>query len=95
MKHIKENGRGEFPRYMKELGARENVRVLDLHAKTLEEYNKYTDEELQERFCKCYNRFDGSFEVTHYQPLGAKTVASWIKELACEEPEGLLCSHFR
>jgi len=105
------NHRGDFPNVVKELAVSRNIRVLDLHQKTLTEFNKYTDKELNVKFADCYNKWrfrelvaKGSSkneakklskENTHYEKHGAKTVASWIKELACQEPNSTLCKQFK
>jgi hypothetical protein len=87
--------REPFPTYMKELGESEGVRVLDLNKKSVEEYESYTDEQLREKFADCKNRWSGRRENTHYEKHGAREVASWIKELACEEPNSTLCKQFK
>ena len=87
--------REPFPTFMKDLGTSEGVRVLDLNKKTIEVYESYTDEELREKFADCYNRWSKQRENTHYEKHGAKTVASWIKELACQKPDSTLCKQFR
>jgi hypothetical protein len=88
------NTRGGFPKVMKDLAQSEGVRVLDLNQKTLEEYNKYTDQELDEKFCNCNNRESGKKEVTHYESKGARVVSGWIKGLACENSASRLCQQF-
>jgi len=89
------NNRGDWPTTMKQLATAENVRLLDLHKKTLDEYNKHTDEELDELFGGCINGWSGKKENTHYDPDGAKLVASWVKELACEQSDSELCQQFK
>jgi len=83
--------RGEFPRWMKEIAQKNHLRVLDLNEKSYNEYSRYSDEELKARFSNCYNRWSHKLEKTHTQVKGAKTIASWIKELACEESDSKLC----
>ena len=87
--------REPFPTYLKELSQSENVRVLDLNKKTIEVFESHTDLELREKFADCYNRWSKRRENTHYEKHGAKEVASWIKELACEQPNSTLCKQFR
>jgi len=83
--------RGAFPRWMKEVAQANHLRVLDLNQKSYEEYSRYSDEELKTNFSNCYNRWGHQLEDTHTQVKGAKKIASWIKELACEESDSKLC----
>ncbi len=86
--------RGEFPNYMKELAQEERVQVLDLHQKTLEEFAKYSDEELRKDFGDCTLN-NGYIDRTHYEPQGADRVAEYVKELACEMNNPSLCTLFK
>jgi lysophospholipase L1-like esterase len=79
---------------MKELAKEENVQVLDLHKKTLEEFSKYSDEELRKNFGDCTLN-NGYIDRTHYEPKGADKVAQYIKELACEMNNPALCTLFK
>jgi lysophospholipase L1-like esterase len=92
------NGRMDFPLKMKELAQREGVRVLDLHQKTLDEYNAYikahTYEELNVKFGDCYKR-NGAKDYTHFEIQGARTVARWIKDMACEGGASELCKQLK
>ena len=83
--------RGEFPKWMKEVAKEEGVRVLDLNAKSYREYSRLSDAQWDARFGNCYGRWNGRKETTHFEPKGAKVVAGWIRELACEEQESKLC----
>jgi lysophospholipase L1-like esterase len=92
------NGRLDFPLKMKELGQREGVRVLDLHQKTLSEYNAYikthTYKELNVKFGNCYKR-GGMKDYVHFEIQGARTVARWIKDMACEGGSDELCKQLK
>jgi lysophospholipase L1-like esterase len=92
------NGRGGFPLKMKELGQREGVKVLDLHQKTLNEYNAYikthTYEELNVKFGNCYKE-NGKKDYIHFEIQGARTVARWIKDMACEGGASELCNQLK
>ena len=83
--------RGAFPRWMREVAQANHLRVLDLNQKSYNEYSRYTDEELKANFSNCYNRWSHRLEDTHTQVKGAKKIASWIKEMACEEQDSKLC----
>jgi Raf kinase inhibitor-like YbhB/YbcL family protein len=84
--------RGDYPKWMKEVGEEKGVRVLDLNSKSYKEYSRYTDKEWDEKFAKCWSRWGSkNKQDTHFEPKGAKIVAGWIKELACEDKNSLLC----
>ncbi len=91
------HSRGGFPKWMKEIGQLNSLRVLDLNGKSYEEYGKYTDGQLKEKFADCYSKWskdaegNPSRQDTHFEPKGAKIAASWIRDLACEQPDSLLC----
>jgi len=88
------NTRGAFPSYMIELAKEEKVELLDLHSKTLKEFSKYSDKELLKNFGDC-TFSNGYIDRTHYEPQGAKRVAGYVKELACEMNNPLLCNLFK
>ncbi len=84
--------RGDYPKWMKEVATEKGLRVLDLNSKSFKEYSRYTDKEWDEKFAKCWSRWGSkSKQDTHFEPKGAKIVAGWIKELACEDKNSLLC----
>ncbi len=87
--------RKEFPKLMKEIAAQNDVRILDLNGKSYAEYSKYSDDQWDEMFCKCYARWGRKKEDTHFEPKGAKIVASWIRDLACEQKDSLLCKQLQ
>jgi len=65
-----------------------NILVLDLQNKSWNEFNKYRDSEaLKEAFA-----YD---DLTHFSPKGAKIVAGWVKDLACESGDNSLCEQFK
>jgi Raf kinase inhibitor-like YbhB/YbcL family protein len=85
------HSRGDYPTWIKEVAKEKEVRVLDLNSKSYKEYSRYTDKEWDEKFAKCWGRWNKNKQNTHFEPKGAKIVASWIKELACEDKNSLLC----
>jgi Raf kinase inhibitor-like YbhB/YbcL family protein len=88
--------RGNFPRWMKEIAEDESLRVLDLNKKSYEEYSKYTNAQWDEKFSNCYAKWGNKRkEDTHYEPKGAKIVASWLRDLACENSGSKLCKQLR
>lgn len=93
------DARRNMPAYMKELGREEHVRVLDLYRKSFNYFATHEEEEVNSRLGQCsHYRRDGSLiriDYTHFEPRGAKVVAGWIKELACEQPNSKLCQQFR
>jgi lysophospholipase L1-like esterase len=86
------DNRGKYPDYIKELAEQENVKVLDLHQKSLEEFDKLTTEELAQEF-GAIEYSNGVVDLTHFNLHGAKIVANWVKELACQE-DSALCKQF-
>jgi len=87
-----------YPNAMKELGKSEGVRVLDLHKKSLEEFRKLSQNELDSNFGNCYRKNENgtiSRDRTHFEEHGARTVARWIRDLACEDPNSKLCREFK
>ncbi len=83
--------RGNFPKWMKEIAADNDLQVLDLNKKSYDEYSKYTAAQWYEMFTDCNNRWNHHEENTHYEAKGAKIVASWIRDLACETQGSKLC----
>jgi hypothetical protein len=86
--------RAPFPDYLWEIGAAEDVPVLDLHTRSLAVYETYT---LAQR----YGLFgawqlDGvTRDVTHLDRRGATIVAEWVKDLACaQSTTQRLCEQF-
>ena len=75
--------------------------MLDLNDKSNQEFAKLTDTELLRDFGDCAkNQGRGTIDRTHYEPQGAKTVAGWVKELACIENDTnqdrkALCAQFK
>jgi len=98
---------------MEDLAKKNNLEFLDLNKKSFEEYNKYSEDELNAKFANCYNIWGyndlvryyhlskeeakkESRENTHFEKRGAKIVATWIKELACDgEASEDLCRQFK
>jgi len=100
-KRIRENNgdlkhsRGRFPEWIKEIAEDENIRVLDLNKKSYEEFSKYTDAQWDEKFANCFGKWGGQKQNTHFEPKGAKIVASWLRDLACEDSDSKLCKQLR
>ena len=88
-----ENNRGYYPQTMKDLAKDLGVRVLDLNAKSIKEYSRYSEVELREKFSSC--KFNGIYETIHFEPRGAKIVSGWIRDLACEDSNSKLCKEFK
>jgi hypothetical protein len=91
--------RGNFPRYVREVAAEKQTLLLDLHAKSLEKYLEQTTENLGYRFGNApYIRIgSGNFfriDNTHFEARGARIVAGWVKELACDLQNQSLCQLF-
>jgi len=90
------HARANYPKWMKEIAADNNLRVLDLNKKSYDEYSKYTVAQWHEIFTDCSSRWGNHQEEnTHYEAKGAKVVASWIKNLACEKQNSMLCKQLQ
>ncbi|MCH9739960.1 MAG: hypothetical protein K0U38_03845 [Epsilonproteobacteria bacterium] len=84
--------RGAFPFYIESVAKEENVLYLNLNAKSFKVYSQLSDEELAQKF-GAIPYPNGRVDKTHFNANGAKVVAGWVKELACEQDE-VLCSQF-
>jgi lysophospholipase L1-like esterase len=84
----------KYVKQMKDVGASENVMVLDLHKKSMQEYEKYGKTETDRIFDVCYFR-NGNRDYNHFSPQGANIAAGWIRDLACEDPNSKLCREFK
>ncbi len=87
------HSRGEYPHYMRELAYQEQVLFLDLCGKSYKAYAKMTQSELDQKF-GAMRYSNGRIDRTHLSPEGAKIVAGWVRDLACEKDQKL-CSLFR
>jgi hypothetical protein len=87
--------REPFPTYLKEVAQSENIRVLDLNAKSIEVFERLSIPQLREQFADCYNRWSKRRETTHYDKDGARVLASWIRDLACEDGDSEVCRVFK
>jgi len=85
------HSRGNYPQWMKDVAAQNDLRILDLNTKSYQEYSRYTDEEWENYFTDCLGRWNHKKQDTHYEAKGANTVASWIRDLACEDQNSKLC----
>ncbi len=100
-KRIRKNGhynagRGEEIEWMREIAEEQDVMLLDLFEKSKSVYSQLTEKEWDEQFANCYSKWyrgdTAPKQDTHFEPKGAKKVASWIRELACEEDKNsVLC----
>ncbi len=95
-----QNWREPYYTYTKEVAREKNVRFLDLNKKTRNEYQRLYNEaghscndEINQKFGAC-NIHDENVDAVHFYEAGAKIVAGWVRDLACEEPESGLCSQF-
>jgi lysophospholipase L1-like esterase len=94
------DSRGYYPTVMKQLGEAENVRVLDLHALTLETYQTLSQAELDAQFANCYTK-DGRKEYTHTEIQGARKIANWVIDLLCVDEDDMMagdvepCTQFK
>jgi len=83
--HIKKSG--DYAQTVRDLAKDEEILLLDLQDKSWNEFNKYRDsQKIMKKFA-----FD---DVTHFSPKGAKIVAKWVKELACQADKEL-CAQFK
>jgi Raf kinase inhibitor-like YbhB/YbcL family protein len=88
--------RGDFPKWMKEIASDNDLQILDLNKKSYDEYSKYSVAQWHEKFTDCNSRWGNHQEEnTHYEAKGAKIVASWIHDLACETQESNLCKQLQ
>lgn len=87
------NNRGEFPKYIEAVAGEADVLYLNLHRKSLEEFSRLNAKQLAQQF-GAIPYPNGRVDTTHFSTKGAKTVAGWVKALACEK-ERTLCQQFR
>ncbi len=81
-------GRGDYAQTVRDLAADEGVLLLDLEQKSWSEFNRYTDSAaIMAEFAHD--------DHTHFSPDGARTVAEWVRELACASVDEALCDQFR
>jgi lysophospholipase L1-like esterase len=79
---------GDYPQTIRNLASDEQVLLLDLEQKSFNEFLKYEKED----------DLVGDFSYddhTHFNPKGARVVADWVKKLACDSSDELLCAQFR
>jgi lysophospholipase L1-like esterase len=79
---------GDYPQTIRNLASDEQVLLLDLEQKSFNEFLKYEkNDDLIRDFA-----YD---DHTHFNPKGARVVAGWVKELACDSYDELLCAQFQ
>ena len=92
-------GRGREIEWMREIADETQARLLDLFQKSSRIYGGMTDAQWDEEFANCYSRWYAGDtppkQDTHFEPKGAKKVASWVRDLACEDTESTLCQELR
>jgi lysophospholipase L1-like esterase len=86
--HSHITGFGDYPETVRFLAEDEHILLLDLEAKSFDEFNTYADTEA------IFNQFAYD-DHTHFSPDGAKIIAGWLKELSCLSSDQLLCSQFK
>ncbi len=79
---------GDYPQTMRDLAADEQVLLLDLQAKSFDEFNLYPDT------AAIFDQFAYD-DHTHFDPEGAKIVAGWLTELICSSSDQTLCNQFK
>jgi lysophospholipase L1-like esterase len=77
----------EYAKTIRQLAQNEGVILLDLTDRSQKEFTAYESHDA------VYKAF-GYDDHTHFNPEGAKTVARWVKELACDT-NSALCKVFR
>jgi lysophospholipase L1-like esterase len=87
------HSRGAYPSYMQELAKQEHVLFLDLNNKSYNAFKLLSQEELDHKF-GAISYPNGRIDRTHFAPKGAKIVAGWVRDLACQEDKEL-CKQFR
>lgn len=95
-----------YAKYIKPIADDNNVLFLDLNKKSIDVWNTYALKKApnpQETLPEAdrifaYESYSGAINNAHFSPKGAKIVAGWIKELACQSntSDGIsLCSQFK
>lgn len=86
---------GDYAQTVRELAADENVSMLDLEQKSYSIFNAYDPIALVEDFSGGMDEDNNISDRVHFNRYGAKSVVSWIKELACASSDERLCAQFR
>ncbi len=79
---------GDYPQTIRSLAEDEQVLLLDLQAKSFDEFNTYPDT------ATIFDQFAYD-DHTHFDPDGARIVAGWLKELICNSSDQILCNQFK
>jgi len=74
---------GDWPETMRKIAKREKISLLDLTKKSIEHFSAF---ESDEEIINVYSR--GENDKTHFNEKGAKKMAQFIKELACDSDSG-------
>jgi parallel beta-helix repeat protein len=84
-KHV--DSQGKFPSVMRFLAKKHHITLLDLHQKSYDVFDSYPNHDA------IFQTF-GFDDHTHFNPKGAKIVAGWIRDLACQA-DNSLCTLFK
>jgi len=79
---------GDYAQIVRNLAEDKNVLLLDLQNKSWNEYNTYKN-------TAEINQVLAYDDNTHFSPKGAKIVAGWVKDLACDLDDDILCKQFK
>jgi len=86
---------GDWPKTKRDVGAREDVTVLDLTTKSIEHFATFDNmQSLRDK----YAWKPATNDDTHFNKVGAKKMAELLKNLACDLDNGgdaALCSQFK
>ena len=87
-RHSHNTAFGDYPETVRFLAEDEQILLLDMEAKSFDEFNTYADTEA------IFNHFAYD-DHTHFSPEGAKIIAGWLKDLSCLSSDQILCSQFK
>ncbi|HIM93864.1 MAG TPA: hypothetical protein EYM49_02340 [Campylobacterales bacterium] len=79
---------GDYAQTVRDLAEDKGVLLLDLQDRSWNEYNTYENTDT-------INKIFAYDDNTHFSPKGAKIVAGWVKDLACESSDETLCGQFK
>jgi len=78
-----DNMLGSYIQYIKETAIDKDVNLIDLHGKSLEVFALYTQQQRYDMFGA--KNLDGTDDTLHLNKKGAKIVASWVRDIVCED----------
>lgn len=92
-------GRGQEIEWMRAIAQETQTRLLDLFQKSSQIYSSMSEAQWDTEFANCYSRwYSGDTppkQDTHLEPRGAKKVALWVRDLACEDTQSTLCQELQ